>query len=136
MSFPSPELEIVAKHQKWSKAWTGCNMAMGHYLFDYRRHDTGQNLRIFAVDDLGDSLLVYREDHWFSSTHDFNNRDTVQGFQAEGPWVHQLQTIFGTLAAQNEEREKEVQAKAAAEAAARVEAEAKKLEKFRALCAE
>lgn len=137
MSIASPEMTIVEKHYAQSGEWQNGSLRIGRYRLVYVHHSTGQSLTVVAVDDSSDELdelVVYREDHWFSSSYDFNNRGTVQGFQFDGPWVQQLKEIFAAMEQQNQAIENEKKIKAEEALAAKAAAEAKKLEKFRALC--
>jgi hypothetical protein len=62
---------------------------IGRYRVQHWEHDTASQVRICAA--LGaDELLVYREDKWRG---DFahHNRDTIQGYQLEGPWIEELE---------------------------------------------
>lgn len=62
---------------------------IGRYRIEHWEHDTASQVRIYAL--LGaEELLVYREDMWVPG-YEGHNRDTVQGYQHEGPWIGELE---------------------------------------------
>lgn len=65
------------------------DMEFGRYKVEHWQHDTASQVRIYAVCG-EEKLLVYREDKWVGG-YESHNRDTIQGFQHEGPWVAELE---------------------------------------------
>jgi len=59
------------------------------YRIEHWEHDTASQCRIYALLP-DDELLVYREDAWVGG-YEHHLRDTIQGYQHDGPWVDELE---------------------------------------------
>ncbi|MEI2416169.1 hypothetical protein V8Z80_08285 [Orrella sp. JC864] len=103
----------------------------GRHRFQLHRHDTGQHLRIWVVDDAGDTLLVYDKTEWFSSRYEFNG--TGPGWVHRGPWTHAITADFERFEEEIEQYVRAAELRADAAARDAEAARAATLSRFRAL---